>query len=118
FDLKEEDTEYKVYDCIYFEIKESKKTYILFSGLWYEIADNFVDTIDKTLAKIKITSLDFPKIYTWEEIPTTGKKKGQVVEKIETEGDYNERAAREKGYFVLDKKLVKSGRTTTSIELC
>lgn len=33
FDSKEEDTEYKVYDCIYFEIKESKRTCILFSGV-------------------------------------------------------------------------------------
>lgn len=118
FDSKEEDTEYKVYDCIYFEIKESKRTCILFSGVWYEIADSFVDTIDKILAKIDVTSLDFPKVYTWEETPTTGKNKGKVVEKIETEGDYNERAASQKGYFVLDKKLIKSGRTTTSIELC
>lgn len=118
FDSKEEDAEYKVYDCVYFEIKDSKKTYILFSGVWYEIADGFVDSIDKALSKIKVACLDFPKVYTWEETPTKGKNKGKVVEKIETEGDYNERAASEKGYFVLDKKLVKSGRTTTSIELC
>ncbi|MEZ8149850.1 TIGR04141 family sporadically distributed protein [Vibrio splendidus] len=114
FDSTEEDTEYKLYDCLYFEIKESEKTYILFSGVWYEIAESFVGTIDKILSNIQITSLSFPKVYTWEETTT----KGKVVEKIETEGDYNDRAAIEKGYYVLDKKLVKSDRTTTSIELC
>jgi len=118
FDSNEDDTEYKLYDCFYFEIKISGKTYILFSGIWYEIADSFVDTIDKILAEVKVASLDFPEVYIWEETATKGKSKGKVVEKIETEGDYNERAAKEKGYHVLDKKLVKSGRTTTAIELC
>lgn len=114
FDSSDEDPEYKLYDCLYFEIKGSEKTYILFSGTWYEIADSFVETIKKLLAEIDITSLEFPEVYTWQE--TSGK--GKVVEKIETEGDYNERAALEKNYYVLDKKLVKSSRTTTSIELC
>lgn len=118
FNSTEEDTEYKLYDCIYFEIKKSKQTYILFSGAWYEIAESFVGTIDKILSNIKITSLEFPKVYTWKETITKGKNKNSVVEKIEAEGDYNERTAGEKGYYVLDKKLVKSGRTTTSIELC
>lgn len=114
FKSKEDDTEYKVYDCLYFEIKKAKNTYILFAGVWYEIADHFVSSINETLKKIQVTSLSFPKVYTWEE--TNGK--GKVVEKIETEGDYNIRAAKEKNYYVLDQKLVKSSRATTPVELC
>lgn len=118
FHTTEEDIEYKLYDCFYFEIKKSEKTYILFSGVWYEIADSFVDTIDKLLAEVKVATLDFPEVYIWEELATKGRNKGKVVEKIEAEGDYNIRAAKEKGYHVLDKKLVKSDKTTTAIELC
>ncbi|WP_218565659.1 TIGR04141 family sporadically distributed protein [Shewanella baltica] len=118
FHTTEEDIEYKLYDCFYFEIKKSGKTYILFSGVWYEIADSFVDTIDKLLAEVKVATLDFPEVYIWEELATKGRNKGKVVEKIEAEGDYNIRAAKEKGYHVLDKKLVKSDKTTTAIELC
>ena len=45
-------------------------------------------------------------------------KDGRLKEKIETEGDYNERAAKKYSYHLLDKKLIKSKRTTSSIELC
>lgn len=114
FDLDSENIEYKVYDSIYFEIKDSGKTYILFSGNWYEIENVFINIINNILNKIKISTLKFPEVHTWE-----GKnKKNILVEKIESEGDYNERAAKLHGYYVLDKKLVKSDRTTTSIELC
>ncbi|ELB2016801.1 TIGR04141 family sporadically distributed protein [Vibrio parahaemolyticus] len=46
-----------------------------------------------------------------------GKKQTERA-KIETEGDYNIRAAKEKNYYVLDQKLVKSSRATTPVELC
>ena len=55
----------------------------------------------------------FPKIYVWEE-----KKDEQLKSKIETEGDYNERVANDYSYHLLDKKLIKSNKTTSSIELC
>ncbi|EGQ8047864.1 hypothetical protein HAR85_004706 [Vibrio parahaemolyticus] len=114
FDQQLEETEFKVYNCMYFEIKENSKTYILFSGDWYEIESSFISIIDGILAKIKPCALSFPEVFTW----TGTDSKNRVVEKIESEGDYNERAAQLNGYYVLDKKLVKSDRTTTSIELC
>ena len=106
-------TEYSIYKCIYFEHKENNKTYILFSGLWYEINNIFISRIDAILARIKISKLTFPTVYIWDEIDGKEKKS-----KIETEGDYNARAASTSGYYLLDKKLIKSNRTTTSIELC
>lgn len=114
FDEKLENTEFKVYDCMYFEIKEGNKTYILFSGDWYEIENSFIKMINNILSKIKISNLPFPEVFTWTE--TDSKKR--TVEKIESEGDYNIRAAKLNGYYVLDKQLVKSDRTTTPIELC
>ncbi|MDK2553419.1 TIGR04141 family sporadically distributed protein [Citrobacter youngae] len=113
YDVHENEFEYQIYKCIYFEYKEKSKTYILFSGVWYEIDNVFISRVDAILARINVSKLIFPSVYVWEETKDKEKKL-----KIETEGDYNERAASSQGYYLLDKKLIKSNRTTTSIELC
>ncbi|HHQ6720773.1 TPA: TIGR04141 family sporadically distributed protein [Serratia fonticola] len=113
YDVNENESEYQIYKCIYFEHKESDKTYILFSGLWYEINNAFISRIDAILSRINISKLTFPTVYVWDEIENE-----KIKSKIETEGDYNVRTASDKGYYLLDKKLIKSNRTTTAIELC
>lgn len=113
YDVHENEYEHQIYRCIYFEYKETDKTYILFAGLWYEIDNSFVARVDFTLSQIDISSLAFPKIYVWDEV-----KDGKTKLKIESEGDYNKRASASHAYHLLDKKLIKSNRTTTSIELC
>ncbi|MUK39763.1 hypothetical protein GNP82_19715 [Aliivibrio fischeri] len=113
YDTYENENEYNMYKCMYFEFKESDKTYILFSGFWYEIDNSFMSRIDSSLEQIELSTLPFPKVYAWDEI-----EDGKTKSKIETEGDYNERAANDHGYYLLDKKLIKSDRTTTAIELC
>ncbi|MGP4119504.1 TIGR04141 family sporadically distributed protein [Psychrobacter aquimaris] len=113
YDVHENESSYKIYKCIYFENKEVNNTYILFAGLWYEIDNSFMSRIDAVLAQINISNLVFPKIYVWEET-----KDEQLKSKIETEGDYNERVANDYSYHLLDKKLIKSNKTTSSIELC
>lgn len=112
-DINENETDYQIYKCIYFEHKDVNKTFILFSGIWYEIDNNFMTRIDGVLNKINISPLKFPKVYTWTEI-----KDGKNKQIIEAEGDYNKRASDKFNYHLLDKKLIKSNRTTTSIELC
>ena len=113
FDIHENETEHQIYKCIYFEHKVDDKVYVLFSGSWYEIDNNFMSRINSVLSQIPISPLSFPTVYTWTEIVD-----GKTKDKIETEGDYNERAAKDFSYHLLDKKLIKSNRTTTSIELC
>lgn len=113
YDVHENEFEHQIYKCIYFEHKETDKTYIFFSGLWYEIDNVFITRIDLILAQINMSSLIFPKVYVWDDI-----KDGKTKSKIESEGDYNERASTSYNYHLLDKKLIKSNRTTTSIELC
>lgn len=102
-------TEHPVYRCIYFEIVDGNKTKIIFDGKWYEVDATFIGRIDEILDLIEISALAFPAVEVWEE---EGKSK------IESEGDYNIRAAAAHGYFLLDKKLVKTDRTTSPIELC
>jgi len=113
YDVHENETEHQIYKSIYFEYKISNKVYVLFAGAWYEIATEFMTRINTTLSQIPISSLPFPKIHTWSEVVD-----GKTKDKIETEGDYNERAANTHSYHLLDKKLIKSNRTTTPIELC
>lgn len=113
YDVHENESEHQIYKCIYFEHKETDKTYILFAGLWYEIDNSFVARVDSTLEQINVSSLAFPKVYVWNEV-----EDGKTKSKIESEGDYNERASTSHNYHLLDKKLIKSNRTTTSIELC
>ena len=112
-DVHENESEHQIYKCIYFEHKETDKTYILFAGLWYEIDNSFVARVDSTLGKLSVSSLAFPRVYVWDEV-----KDGKTKSKIESEGDYNERASTIHSYHLLDKKLIKSNRTTTPIELC
>lgn len=109
FDKNENEKEYSIYNCIYFEHKEKNKTFILFAGQWYEIDTKFIKRINNILKQIDISELQFPTVYD----STNGNKP-----KLETEEKYNERAAKILDCYLLDKKLVKSNRTTTSIEIC
>jgi uncharacterized protein (TIGR04141 family) len=102
-------TEHPVYRCIYFEIADGDKTKIIFDGKWYEVDATFIGRITETLNSIQISTLQFPAVEVWEE---------NGESKIEAEGAYNTRAAAVHGYFLLDKKLVKTDRATSSIELC
>lgn len=101
--------EHPVYRCLYFEIIHENKTNIIFDGKWYEVDATFIGRIAETLSLVEISTLPFPAVEVWEE---AGKAK------IEPEGDYNARAADANGYFLLDKKLVKTDRATSPIELC
>ncbi|WP_321954260.1 TIGR04141 family sporadically distributed protein [Paraburkholderia bannensis] len=102
-------TEHSVYRCIYFEIVGGDKTKIVFDGKWYEVDATFIGRIAETLNQVQISNLPFPAVEVWDDGGTS---------KIESEGDYNIRTAAVNGYFLLDKELVKTDRTTSPIELC
>ncbi|MCX8665227.1 MULTISPECIES: TIGR04141 family sporadically distributed protein [unclassified Gilliamella] len=109
FDINENETEYPIYNCIYFEHKKGSKTFVLFSGQWYEIDNNFIKRINSVLNQIDISELQFPTVYDW----SNGNKP-----KLEAEQEYNKRTAKELDCYLLDKRLIKSNRTTTPIEVC
>lgn len=109
FDIYDNETDYQLYKCLYYEVSHNDKTHVLFNGVWYEIDNNFINRIDQTLGQIELSGLHFPKVYTWID---------EDKIKIESEGNWNERAADENGYYLLDKRLIKCNRTTSPIELC
>lgn len=108
-DVHDNEFGHSVYSCLYLELDSGDTKKVIFGGNWYEIDKSFMNGVDSTLALVDLSDLDFPGVHVWEEDGKT---------KIETEGDYNERAAAAKGFFLLDKKLVKCTKTTSPIELC
>jgi uncharacterized protein (TIGR04141 family) len=109
YDLDSNEVQHSLYKSLYFEHTDASKTFILFSGDWFEIDSDFIVELDRALAQIPISGLEFPTVHNWTH---------EDKEKIESEGDYNERAAILKSYHLLDKKLIKSRTTTSAIELC
>ena len=108
-DVHENEFNHSIYSCIYFEMDSGDITHVIFGGNWYEIDNAFMADINTVLGQIELTDIDFPHVETWDE---EGKAK------IEKEEDYNIRAAAHLGCYLLDRKLVKSNKTTSSIELC
>lgn len=101
------------YKCMYLECKKNDSVFVLFDGVWYEIDKSFKKSVQEYITTLPICKIAFPKVLSWNEI-TEGKEK----RKIESEGDWNDRAAKSLGCALMDKKLVKYDQSTSSIELC
>ncbi|MDQ2178787.1 TIGR04141 family sporadically distributed protein [Marinifilum sp. D714] len=99
--------------CLYTEIEEKENTYVLFMGDWFEVENDFLKVIDEELAQINQSDFPFSPVHKWREHT----KKGEVI-KIETEGEYNERVCKETGFYLLDKKMIKTKMMSSSIEVC
>lgn len=108
-DIHDNESNYSVYNCLYFELDGGNTKNVIFGGNWYEIDKSFMSGIDSTLALINLSDIAFPCIEVWEE---------EEKNKIETEGSYNERVAGHLDCYLLDKRLVKCSKTTSPIELC
>lgn len=90
------------YDCLYGEVDYNNKFYILNEGKWYNVQDNYKQII-----------LDY---YDNAPYPTVNLIDSS---KTETEADYNIKLAYSSPDFLLmDKKLVSTGVSHNSIEVC
>ncbi|WP_353224636.1 TIGR04141 family sporadically distributed protein [Salinisphaera sp. C84B14] len=108
-DIHQNEFNYSIYTCLYLEIDQGDTKKIIFGGVWYEIDKSFMSEIESILSQVEVTDIAFPPIEEWIE---------EDKYKIETEADYNVRASAFLGCHLLDKKLVKSTKTTSPIELC
>ena len=104
---------YPLYRCIYAELNETGKVYIYFNADWYEIDKDFVNNIDRAVMAIKYSEIEFPKVYKTKQLVNNIQK-----DIIESEGDYNSRAAIEINSFNLDKKLIRTKMASSAIEIC
>jgi uncharacterized protein (TIGR04141 family) len=91
---------WSAYSCIYAEIPDGKKVFILNNGKWYEIEEDFVDSINSdfnSMEESKVELLDYQH---------------------ENEGSYNEDVAKNLGYILMDKKNINYGGGKSLIEFC
>lgn len=90
------------YRCFYCEIKIGKHVYLLNNGRWYEVETSFVESVNRSIARIKENNtLDLPD---YED---------------DDEAKYNQRAARgNKALACMDRKTIYHGGGRSQIEFC
>lgn len=91
----------KVFDCICYEATKDKRSYVLWSGRWYETNINFAKRIRARVKQLAAPKHALP--------PWNG---------TENEGDFNKRAGGKTGFKNLDKKLVHFGGGQSKFEHC
>lgn len=92
---------WSAYQCLYAEILDGGRVYILRNGVWHLVSDNFVSRVDEALATIEIDKAKMP-VYAHDD-----------------EGEYNKScAASEPGYELFDCDNVFVGGPYDKIEFC
>jgi uncharacterized protein (TIGR04141 family) len=88
--------------CLQAELQFGQKSYLLSSGKWYQIDDDFVTAIDRIVGAIPTCDVSLPE---YEDA---------------TEGKYNERAAEisQNRLALVDADVVRHGGGRSSIEFC
>ncbi len=100
----DEYTNWSIYQCLYCEISGDDRTVILTNGKWYQIAKNFVDSVNANYAEI-ITS-------------STGQSLLDA-NAGEHEDKYNARLAGEiENSILMDRKNIRYGGGSSAIEFC
>ena len=94
---------WKVYNCIYSEIKISDGTFILSNGRWYRIEENFSKKISQKFSEFKEAgcSINLPEY------------------KHENENAYNQAVPEENDeFYCMDRDLISHGGGHSKIEVC
>jgi uncharacterized protein (TIGR04141 family) len=88
--------------CLQAEMQFGGKSYLLSSGKWYQIDDDFVTAIDRVVGSIPTCDVGLPEY------------------KDDTEGKYNERVAdsSHNRFALVDADMVSHGGGRSSIEFC
>jgi uncharacterized protein (TIGR04141 family) len=108
FDAENDDPvkTWPLYRCINVELREKDVTYVSAGGQWYEVKQDFADTISKRAALFPMSMLKLPAVRV-------------ANKKVEEEGRYNERAAGGvAGLAMLDRKLARCHSAASDIEVC
>ena len=91
---------WKVYRCVCAEVEQGGVTYVLNEGKWYRIATEFAASVRTFVDNMSRTSVPLPQCEN------------------ETEGDYNERAAKASQLTLMDGRTVKAAPGRSQIEVC
>jgi uncharacterized protein (TIGR04141 family) len=89
------------FQCFGYELPLASKQYILSSGIWYEVAINFLNKINKAASSIPAPQTVLPP---WNQ--------------VESEGEYNLRCGKAKGFLGFDAKNIMYGGGQSKFEFC
>jgi uncharacterized protein (TIGR04141 family) len=92
---------YSALQCFGYELACTGKHYILSSGMWREVSQNFLNKVNKETAAILAAKIALP-----------------VWNKFESEGAYNLRCAQAAGFTFYDAKLLWYGGGQSKLEFC
>ncbi len=90
-------------DWIVCEIEDSGKTYVFSLGEWYEVAGDYVESVNSAIARIPDLT-DELHLDEWDP--------------KEKEGEYNDRMAGSRDWALLDKDNYYIGGPSQKIEIC
>jgi uncharacterized protein (TIGR04141 family) len=92
---------WSIWHCLVGQIELDGDSFVLEEGDFYRVDRDFLASLNRFLDSIAVNTVALPSA------PTNMR-----------EDDYNEKAAGDGSFLLLDKKLVKSDRSTTEIEVC
>lgn len=91
-----------VYQCLYSEMTEGAKEFVLSNGRWYEVDANYVQNVNSSVGAIPDSSISLPDYDDPDE------------------RSYNERLTRDHPdrFFLMDRDLIRHGGNHSSFEFC
>jgi uncharacterized protein (TIGR04141 family) len=92
---------YSVFQCFGYELSFGGKHYILSSGVWWEVSQDFLTKVNKEVTGLRPPQVALP---AWNQ--------------VESEGEYNERCAQAAGFTFYDAKKLWYGGGHSQLEFC
>jgi len=89
------------FQCFGYELSSGARQYILSSGIWYEVALDFLNKVNKTASKIPLPKTALP---AWNG--------------VESEGQFNHRCGQMPGFLSFDAKNIIFGGGQSKFEFC
>jgi uncharacterized protein (TIGR04141 family) len=102
-----------VYKCLYGEIEDGSKRFILSDGRWFEVNEEFVTKVNAYLD----ANLDD---WTGDQLPDYATADMTVPDEDNRKGEakYNHQVAQQQSYTLTDAELITHGGAHSAIELC
>lgn len=89
------------FQCFGYELSLADRQYILSSGIWYEVAIDFLNKVNKTASKIPLPKVALP---AWNG--------------VESEGEFNLKCGEVAGFYSFDAKNIAFGGGQSKFEFC
>jgi uncharacterized protein (TIGR04141 family) len=92
---------YSVFQCFGYELSVAGKHYVLSSGNWWEVSQDFLTKVNRGVTNLRPPEIILPP---WNQ--------------VESEGEYNERCAQVAGFTFYDAQKLWYGGGQSQLEFC